>query len=48
MSGLNMVLRTTGYIGDMFKQIKDDGLYEHDYYYISQLYEVGWKPTHMV
>ncbi|KAL2009024.1 hypothetical protein VTN00DRAFT_7218 [Thermoascus crustaceus] len=29
----------------LFKQVKESGVVEHDYYFISQLYDPEWKPS---
>ncbi|KAF2473832.1 uncharacterized protein BDR25DRAFT_217243 [Lindgomyces ingoldianus] len=31
-----------------FRQIREQGIYEHDYYFISQLYDSDWKPKHTI
>ncbi|KAH8891757.1 hypothetical protein GQ53DRAFT_647975 [Thozetella sp. PMI_491] len=33
---------------EMFQRIREEGLYEHEYHFISQLYDVNWKPVHTV
>jgi hypothetical protein len=31
-----------------FQQTRQDSVFEHDYYFISQLYDLDWKPVHTI
>ncbi len=35
-------------LGEMFDRIREEGSYEHDYYFVSQLYDVSWKPVQTI
>jgi len=32
----------------VFQKIRQEGLFEHDYYFLAQLYDLDWKPIHTV
>jgi len=32
----------------LFQQIRQEGLFEHDYYFLAQLYDLNWKPIHTI
>lgn len=32
----------------IFREIRGKGQFEHDYYFISQLYDLDWKPRHTI
>lgn len=29
----------------LFRKIRQEGRFEHDYYFLAQLYDLDWKPT---
>ena len=35
-------------LGELFDRIREEGSYEHDYYFVSQLYDVSWKPVQTI
>lgn len=40
--------RAHTFVAHLFKDIKETKKFEDDYYFLSQLYEYNWTPTHTV